>query len=215
MIFSTSDKSILNHLRLLLNYVNSVYVSVLIRLTEFLTNNDITYDLLWTLFKSNSIVYIRYVETKKSRYIKFDFIKERVIKQCMKYFCIEGHYLDSDDKVFNESRIVMNIEKFRETKSIYLFTIFSIKYHSKTKKIKKYVTKYDKKFVKLIKSYHYRYCYSLVFYIHYEELISLNIKDYIIIDTVFFHQNNSNYEKLNIDKLKQFDYINLFSITIE
>ena len=196
------NKSVLDHLRLLLNYVNSVYVSVLVRLIEFLVDNDIIYDLLWILFKSNSIVYTRYVGTKKSRYIKLDFIEERVIKQRMKYFYVKDYYLDSDDKVFDESRIVMDIEKFRKVKLIYFFIVFSFKYYSETKKIKKYVTEYDKKFIKLIRLYHYRYCHDLVFYIHYGELILFNIKDRITIDTIFFYQNNFDYEKSNINKLK-------------
>ena len=80
MIFLIGDKSALDHVRLLLNYVNSAYASVLARLAELLVNNDITYNLLWALFKPNSMVYTRYLGTKEPRCIKLNFIKERMIK---------------------------------------------------------------------------------------------------------------------------------------
>lgn len=112
MISSAGDKSALDHLRLLLNYVNSAYTSVSAYLTELLANNNITYNLLQALFKPNSIVYICCVGTKKLRCIKLDFTEERVTKQRVKYFRVEGHYLDSDGKVFSKSCIAIGIEKF-------------------------------------------------------------------------------------------------------
>jgi hypothetical protein len=57
MTSSAGDKSALDHLRLLLDHINSAYASVLARLAKLLASNDITYDLLWALFKPNSIVY--------------------------------------------------------------------------------------------------------------------------------------------------------------
>ena len=112
MIFSTGDKSVLDHLRLLLNYVNSVYVFVSTHLIEFLINNDITYDLLWALFKSNNIIYICYDGTKESRCFKLAFVKKRKIKQRFKYFHVKDYYLDFDSKVLEKSRLVVDIKKF-------------------------------------------------------------------------------------------------------
>lgn len=102
MISSAGDKSALDHLRLLFSHINSAYASISARLAELLINNDITYDLLWALFKPNSVIYTRRVGTKEPRCIKLDFTQERVTKQRVKYFYVEGHYLDSDGKVFGE-----------------------------------------------------------------------------------------------------------------
>jgi hypothetical protein len=213
MISSAGDKSALDHVRLLLNHVNSAYASVSARLAELLANNDITYDLLWALFKPNSMVYTRCVGTKEPRCIKLNFTEERMTKQHVKYFHVEGYYLDFDGQVLGESRLAIGIEKFRGAKPIHLLTAFPLEYHPEPEMIRAHLVECSKKFVELIGSHHHRHCQGPAFYIRRGELIRLNVKGRITIDATSFHQNNPGYEKPSIDKPKRSDLIDFLSIT--
>ena len=105
----------LQHLDLLLNFIKKAYKSTTKRLTTLLKKHEITYDLLWALFKLNLIVYTTCVSTGKSRCVNYNFGKERKQMNRVEYFHIRCHYLDSNRKVFSKVLTTLRIKKFRKT----------------------------------------------------------------------------------------------------
>ena len=64
-------------LKILLNFIRSIYASIAEWLVPLLEGGKITYSLLWALFKPNTEVYTNCSEIDQSRCIKCTFGKER------------------------------------------------------------------------------------------------------------------------------------------
>ena len=91
------------HLNLLVNYIRDAYASTKQRLKSLQDSGEITFDLLWTLFKSNELVYGKCYGTKKHRCMRFDSGKVKEDDEGDEYFRIQGRYLDFDGKKFSKA----------------------------------------------------------------------------------------------------------------
>lgn len=120
------DPSYLDHLNLLVDYINSAYASTTQRLIPLLDNREITYDLLWALFKPNVFVYGKCFGTKKPRCIKCDFGEVKTRDNGIEYFYIEGRYVDFNGKELGEALTAFGISKFRGIKRINSLEAFSL-----------------------------------------------------------------------------------------
>jgi hypothetical protein len=87
----TSTNLDLSHLDLLIKHIKEAYASTTQRLALLLHNGEITYDLLWALFKPNSVIYTTCPSTRKPRCIKYDFGEEKTIDD-IEFFHINGRY---------------------------------------------------------------------------------------------------------------------------
>ena len=66
------DRSTLEHLDLLLDFIKTAYASTTERLGPLLEKGQITYELLWTLFKPNTLAYTKCFGTGQPRCVKYD-----------------------------------------------------------------------------------------------------------------------------------------------
>jgi hypothetical protein len=169
------------------------------RLNTLLEKREITYDLLWALFKPNAIVYTTCVSTGKPRCVKYDFGEERKQINRVDYFHIRCYYLDSDGKVFGEVPTALGIEKFRETRGINSLGVFPLLYHQKEKETRAYLDKSGRKFLKLM-NVHYCQYQGVAFYMKKTHPVKLFINSRIIVDVAYFQEANLNYAKASIDE---------------
>lgn len=123
-------------------------------LTSLLENSEITYDLLWTMFKPNVPVFTTCHGTHKPRCLRYDFGQEKTSKSVLKYWNIECWYQDFDGKEFGNVPIELQIPKFRGVKKINLLEAFPLHYHSDLANIKAKLIQNGQKFVSLIGSYY-------------------------------------------------------------
>jgi hypothetical protein len=93
----------------LIDYIKTAYGPTRQSLNPLLEDGHITYDLLWALFKPNTLVYTKCFGTGKPRCVKYDFGEERETNSRVKYFHMEGRYLDFDGKVFGEAVIHLSV----------------------------------------------------------------------------------------------------------
>jgi hypothetical protein len=107
------DPTCAEHLDLLIRHIKTTYADTRTRLLPLFMSGEIPYDLLWALFKPNTIAYTTCPETKKPRCIKYDFSEERTTSYGAEYFHIGGRYVDFDGKVFGKVSIQTGILKFR------------------------------------------------------------------------------------------------------
>ncbi len=194
-----NSPSYLGHLDLLINYIESTYASTTQRLIPLLKNGEITYDLLWALFKPNSIVYTTCFGTDVPRCIKHDFGEERETNQRVKYFRVEGRYLDFDGKVFGEARLALSVEKFRGVKRINLLEAFPLEYHQNQGMVRAHLLECGQKFVSLM-GVHHRQFRGTAFFMHNGESVQFKVNSRVTIDAAFFRQINPNYARPSIDK---------------
>jgi hypothetical protein len=183
----------------LLEFIKKTYQSTTEHLNALLEKREITYDLLWALFKPNAIVYTTCVGTGKPRCVKYNFGEERKQMNGVEYFHIGCHYLDSDGKVFGEVSTALGIEKFRGTMRINSLGAFPLLYHQKEEHTRAYLDKCGRKFLKLMKVHHCRY-QGMAFYIKKNRPVKLFVNSRIIVDAAYFQEANPNYAKASIDE---------------
>jgi len=123
------DGAELRHLNLLVDFMKSKYASTTDRLTPLLENGEITYDLLWALFKPNTIVYTTCLDTEKALCFRFDRGDEKMSSTGVTYFHMECRYLDSDGAVFGEVSTALGVAKFAGVKRIVALDAFPLAYH--------------------------------------------------------------------------------------
>ena len=97
----------------MLNFIRTAYAATIERLGPLLEKHQITYDLLWTLFKPNTLTYAKCFGTGQPRCVKYEFGEEKTANGGIKYFHVKARYLDFDGKVFGETSSEHAIEKFR------------------------------------------------------------------------------------------------------
>jgi len=67
----------LRHFSLLVEYMRTACISTTSRLASLLKNREITYDLLWALFKPSTTVYMTIVDAEKRACYRYDSSEER------------------------------------------------------------------------------------------------------------------------------------------
>ncbi len=197
---ATLDDSTLRHLDLLLGFIKKTYEPTTEQLNALLAKGEITYNLLWALFKPNMVVYTTCVGTGKPRCVKFDFGEER--KQQISgvdYFHIGCHYLDFDGKVFGEISTALQIEKFRGARRIDTLGIFPLLYHQKEQEMTAYLENRGRSFLKLMHVNHCQYR-GMAFYMKKNRPVKLFVNSRIMVDAAFFREANPNYARASIDK---------------
>ena len=186
------DTTCLKHLDLLVDFIKITYESTAQRLLSLLENGEITYDLLWALFKPNSLVYSTCFGTGKLRCIIYDDGKEGETSNGLKYYKIECQYLDYNSQVFGETSVNLAIVKFRRKKRISTLKAFPFQYYPDERKIKAYLVECGRKFVSMLGAY-YRYCRGTAFYMKDGEAVTVSIDSRVMLDTAFFRKMNPNY----------------------
>ena len=101
---STSDDlTSLQHVDLLIDFISFL---------SLLGDDEITYDLLWALFKPHSKVYTTCSGTGKPQCVMYDNGEEEETIYKDKYYSMECRYLDYNGQVFGEASINVPIAKF-------------------------------------------------------------------------------------------------------
>ena len=67
------DCPALEHLDLLVGFIRTAYASTTERLVPLLEQHQITYDLLWTLFKPNTLAHTKCFGTGQPRCVRYEF----------------------------------------------------------------------------------------------------------------------------------------------
>lgn len=84
------EPTCLKHLDLLIDFIKAIYKSTAQRLRSLWEIGEITYDLLWALFKPNFLIYSTCFGTKKSRCVIYDDGEEGETGNGLKYYKMEG-----------------------------------------------------------------------------------------------------------------------------
>lgn len=185
------------HLSLLVDYIKNSYISTNERLG--LKSREITFDLIWALFKPNSIVYGECFGTKKPRCIRFDYGEVKTLDDGTKYYHVEGQYLDFDGKDFGLASTALGIHKFRGTKRIDKLETFPLKYHPNEKEVRCELIDCGVKFLAL-RGMHHRQYEGVAFVMKQGKIAKVSVNGRIMVDAPFFFQENPNYTKPRIDE---------------
>lgn len=145
------------------------------------------------------MVYTKCFGTGKPRCVKYDFGEERKTNSGVKYFHIEGRYLDFDGKVLGEAVIHLSIEKFRGAKRIDTLEVFPLQYHPDESDARAQLLKCGRKFLGLTGTHHVEY-HGKAFYMEKGRPIEVTIKGRIMVDPAHFKEINPNYKRPSISE---------------
>ncbi|KAL5344673.1 hypothetical protein ACLOAV_010365 [Pseudogymnoascus australis] len=188
-----------SHLESLIDYIKTAYGPTRQSLNPLLEDGHITYDLLWALFKPNTLVYTTCFGTGKPRCVKYDFGEERKTNSGVKYFHMEGRYLDFDGKVLGEAVIHLSIEKFRGAKRIDTLEVFPLHCHPNESDARAQLLECGHRFLGLTGIHHVEY-HGKAFYMEKGRPIEVTIKGRIIVDPAHFRETNPNYKRPSISE---------------
>ena len=196
------DYSTLDHLDLLLSFIRTAYASTTELLGPLLEKQQITYDLLWALFKPNTLVYTKCFGTGQPRCVKYEFGEEKTANEGIKYFHVKARYLDFDGKVFRETLSEYTIKKFRGAKQITALEVFPLKYHPSERQVRAHLTEYGRKFLSMMYVHLCEYK-GKGFYIEKDRVIKISIESRVVVDAAYFREESPNYARPSIKQSDQ------------
>ncbi|KAH8757124.1 P-loop containing nucleoside triphosphate hydrolase protein [Hyaloscypha finlandica] len=177
------DPSALEHLGLLLDFIRTAYASTIECLGPLLEKHQITYDLLWTLFKPNNLAY--------------EFGEEKKTKDGVEYFHVKARYLDFDGKMFGETSSEHAIEKFRGAKQITALEVFPLKYHPGERHVRAKLSEFGRKFLSMMDIHLCEYK-GKAFYIERGRVVEIFVESRVVVDPAYFREENPNYTRPSI-----------------
>lgn len=188
------------HLNLLVEYMRTAYISTTSRLASLLKNHEITYDLLWALFKPNTPVYTTILDAEKPACYRYDSGEERTSSAGVTYFHVECRYLDFNGKAFGEVSTALGIRTFQGAKPIDRLEAFPLAFHRRQKEIREHFVRCGRQFVSLTGQRHVQY-HGNAFYIEKGDYIEVPVDSRIMVDVAYFRKANPNYSRPHINDL--------------
>ena len=183
------------HLGLLVDFIEKTYSSTTKQVAALLKHHEITYDLLWSLFKPNMIMYTTCVGTKKPRCVKYNFGEEKKLSNGMIYYSMQCCYLDFDGKTFGEVSTELPIFKFRGTRRIETLPTFPLQFHPDKCKLTADLIQCGRTFISLMGAHHRR-CRGDAFFMQEDDRpFQISIDSRIMVDAAFFRKMNPNYSR--------------------
>lgn len=186
-------KIMAKHTKLLVQFLDEDYEETKNTLYPLLEAGNITFDLLWALFKPNSLAYTStYGDHDNPRCFKVD----RAIKESSfikgEWYSIEGRYLEYDGKNFGLGDFESTVEAFKGSRKITSLAVYPLKYHKDPEGIKTQLIERGKRFVTMT-GQNYRNCKGLAFQKKRKGVSKIHIDGRIMIDPATFRRINANY----------------------
>ena len=179
--------------KLLLSYLDEDYAETRKTLYPMLEAGNITFELIWALFKPNTIAYTTtYGASDEPRAFKVDFANKESSFMRGDWYCVEGQYLEYDGKQFGLGDFECDIEAFKGPRKITSLTTYPLKYHKDPEGTKKQLIARGKRFVGL-EGMNYRFHKGLAFMKKKRNVAKVNINGRIMIDPAIFRRINPNY----------------------
>jgi len=201
------------HLDLLICHIEETHQSLTGTLQPLLEHGEITFDLLWALFRSNEILLTECPGTGKPRCIKFDSGEFVTVTGDVQKFRIEGRHFDYNGQQFGEVSIRLSIPKFQGRKQIKNLDIFPLKYHPKQQEIREQLIKNGHSFMQLIGTHHRWYSGRAFTYINGERM-KYDVNSRIMVDAKFFQEMNPNHFQPKINPSVDFDGVTLHNLCL-
>jgi len=188
----------LQHLNFLISYVQKAYENATERLLPLLKHSEITYDLIWALFKPNDLLYTTCFGTERDRGVVFDVGEEKMNEFDVKYYSLSCRYRDFNGTIFGETAIEIQIQKFNGVRRIDTLAAFPFTYHPRQCAVKAELVECGRRFITLVGSHHC-YCKGDAFHMTKNGPYKMAIDSRIMVDAAFFRKMNPNYSRPKID----------------
>lgn len=181
------------HLKVLIKYLDIDYAETKKTLYPLLDANMITFDLLWALFKPNSIAYTpTYGNEDEPRAFKIEYATKESSFMSGQWYTIEGRYMEYDGKSFGMGNIAASVESFKGVRKITGLACYPLQYHRDPENVREQLIERGKRFVAL-RGMNYRYHKGMAFYKKKRSAIKVNVNGRVMVDPALHRRINPNY----------------------
>ncbi|KAF2201271.1 P-loop containing nucleoside triphosphate hydrolase protein [Delitschia confertaspora ATCC 74209] len=196
------------HCKLLVKYLDQDYAETKKTLYPMLKTGNITFDLLWALFKPNTIAYTQtYGSASEPRCFKVDYAHKHQDFLRGEWWCVEGRYLEYDGKRFGLGEFEVDVEAFKGPRKITSLACYPLQYHHDAEGLKGQLVERGRKFVGL-QGMNYRFCKGLAFQKRKKNSVAkVNVNGRVMIDPAIFRKINPNYRICQF-KAKEVEFMN-------
>ncbi|OHW99646.1 AAA family ATPase [Colletotrichum incanum] len=182
------------HLKVLLKYLDKDYAHIKKSLYPMLENGLITFDLLWALFKPNTLVYTTtYGSPDQPRIFKVEQAEKLSSITKGDFYWVDGKYLEFDGKQFGYGTLCEEVLEFRGARKISSLSAFPLDFHRDKEAVKSALVDRGKRFVQL-GGVHYRSHHGLAYYKKKKAVIKVNINGRVMVDPAIHRRINPNYQ---------------------
>ncbi|EUC42158.1 hypothetical protein COCMIDRAFT_39758 [Bipolaris oryzae ATCC 44560] len=180
--------------KLLLSYVDEDFGATRKALKPMVKAGTITYDLVWALFKPNTIAFTpTYNNKDDARCFRVGTAYEAENWLTgVKSWRVDGKYLEYDGKSFGLGEHEVSIPAFKGHKKITSLAVYPLKYHKDAKGIKKQLIERGKKFVAL-QGMNYRVQKGIAYMKHKNSIVRFIVNGRVMVDPAMFRRMNPNY----------------------
>jgi len=181
------------HLKVLVKYIDKDYADTKNSLYPMLDNGLITFDLLWALWKPNTLAYTTtYGSHDEPRVFKVEMAEKHHSLMKGEYYYLEGKYFEYDGKQHGFGNVSEEIGDFRGARKITSLGCYPLKYHKNEAQLRKELIERGKKFVSL-SGVHYKSHQGMAYYKKKKAVIKVNINGRIMVDPSIHRRINPNY----------------------
>lgn len=193
----------LDALNLLIHHLDKQYASANERLRPLLALKQITWDLLWALFKPNDHVISKCPGTGKQKCLRYGMGEKKKTEQGVEYFELECRYLDFDGDLFGTVVDKLKIQKFRGARPINSLEVVPLWCHSEVEQLRTSLKAHGQKF-RALQGRHHRSYTGQAFFQRKEGLLRWPVQSRIMVDAAQFRKINPNYPKLFTSRVETF-----------
>ncbi|KAK3713648.1 hypothetical protein LTR37_008342 [Vermiconidia calcicola] len=197
-------------LKTLVKYIDEDYADTKKTLYPLLKAGNITFELLWALFKPNDVaVTACYGSWDEPRCFKVDYANKCASMTRGEWYCVEGRYLEYDGKDFGFGDFEVDVEGFKGPRKITSLATYPLQYHQNPDGVKKQIIERGERFVNM-EGMHYNFHKGMAFMKKKKQILRININGRVMIDPSTFRRVNPNYP---ISVIKAQDDDELFSLS--
>ncbi|PQE22433.1 AAA family ATPase protein [Rutstroemia sp. NJR-2017a BVV2] len=190
------------HLKVLLKYLDKDYASTKKTLYPMLETGIITFDLLWALYKPNTLAYTTtYGTIDEPRAFKIELAEKEYSFMKGAWYNIEGKYLEYDGKTWGMGTMDCDVPAFKGARKITSLNCYPLKYHKNEAKLRAELIERGKKFVSL-QGVHYKSHKGMAYYKKRKAIVKVNIDGRVMVDPAIHRRILPNY---NISTVKPND----------
>ncbi len=184
----------IKHVKVLIKYLDKDYAETKKTLYPMLESGLITFDLLWALFKPNTLAYTStYGTADEPRAFKIEYAEKEFSFLKGEWYNIEGRYLEYDGKNWGFGSMDAEVASFKGARKITSLACYPLKYHKDEVKMRNQLIERGKKFVAL-QGVHYKSHEGLAYYKKKRSIIKVNINGRIMVDPAIHRRILPNYQ---------------------
>lgn len=178
--------------RTLVEYLDGDYAQIKKTLFPLLEAGNITYELLWALFKPSDIaITSSYGVSGEPRCFKVEVVN-KYSTMTRDFYAIDGKYLEYDGKNFGMGDFEAELDTFKGPRKITSLGAYPLRYHKDPEGVKKQIIERGRKFVSL-EGMNYRFHKGMAFHKKKKQVLKININGRVMVDPATFRRINPNY----------------------